>query len=255
MSGTSSTIGAASGVARPTLASKAKATVTENKTEFHAGKRKREALGEVAIAENKPAGAPVKGKEKEVLDGVVLKPRNIAVRQPLRTVVSRQTTTTKTIVVDVAAKRLEEKDATQNDRAMVVDPPPTVPLPNIATRRSNLSTKIPSGVGRTHVGSQSSRTKIAEEYEQPVQKKRRTSSPSPEEDTRAISEARGLAEEKARHLRLLIEIQAFANEVEHDPENSPWDDLDTEDNDDPLMVSEYVQEIFTYMKKLEVIQF
>lgn len=31
-----------------------------------------------------------------------------------------------------------------------------------------------------------------------------------------------------------------------------WDDLDTEDADDPLMVSEYVVEIFEYLKQLEI---
>lgn len=32
-----------------------------------------------------------------------------------------------------------------------------------------------------------------------------------------------------------------------------WDDLDAEDAEDPLMVSEYVVEIFDYMKCLEVL--
>lgn len=31
-----------------------------------------------------------------------------------------------------------------------------------------------------------------------------------------------------------------------------WEDLDAEDHDDPLMVTEYVEEIFNYMRKLEV---
>ncbi|CAE6514660.1 unnamed protein product [Rhizoctonia solani] len=34
-------------------------------------------------------------------------------------------------------------------------------------------------------------------------------------------------------------------------ENQPWDDLDVEDGDDPVMVSEYVNEIFSYMRELE----
>lgn len=34
-----------------------------------------------------------------------------------------------------------------------------------------------------------------------------------------------------------------------------WDDLDAEDMDDPLMVAEYVAEIFNYMKELEVSPF
>jgi G2/mitotic-specific cyclin 1/2 len=256
--GTSGATGTTSGVARPTLASKAKATVAENKTEFHAGKRKREALGEVVVADNKPAAAPLKGKEKEVLDGVILKPRAIgALRQPLRTVASRQTTQKTTVIVDAkhaTAKRSEQKDAVQNDQAMAVDPPPKVPLPSITTRRSNVSTKISAGAGHNRVASRSSRGTLQGEYEEPVQKKRRTSSPSPE-DARAVQEARALAEEKAHNERLAAEMQAFANEVEHDPENCPWDDLDTEDSDDHLMVSEYVQDIFTYMKKLEVRSF
>lgn len=33
-----------------------------------------------------------------------------------------------------------------------------------------------------------------------------------------------------------------------------WDDLDAEDAEDPLMVSEYVNEIFAYMRQLEVRQ-
>ncbi|KAG8763950.1 G2/mitotic-specific cyclin [Ceratobasidium sp. 423] len=34
-------------------------------------------------------------------------------------------------------------------------------------------------------------------------------------------------------------------------ENQPWDDLDAEDGNDPVMVSEYVNEIFGYMRELE----
>jgi len=36
------------------------------------------------------------------------------------------------------------------------------------------------------------------------------------------------------------------------PVRCDWDDLDAEDAEDPLMVSEYVVEIFEYMKNLEV---
>ena len=34
-----------------------------------------------------------------------------------------------------------------------------------------------------------------------------------------------------------------------------WEDLDKEDEDDPVMVAEYVVEIFEYLKKLEVSPF
>ncbi|KAG2142232.1 uncharacterized protein EDB93DRAFT_1252293 [Suillus bovinus] len=40
---------------------------------------------------------------------------------------------------------------------------------------------------------------------------------------------------------------------EADPDGDKWDDLGVEDFDDPLMVSEYVVEIFKYMKQAELI--
>jgi len=39
---------------------------------------------------------------------------------------------------------------------------------------------------------------------------------------------------------------------EADPEGDEWDDLDAEDSKDPLMVSEYVVDIFKYLKQTEV---
>ena len=47
-------------------------------------------------------------------------------------------------------------------------------------------------------------------------------------------------------------MEAFADEPEADPEYSAWEDLDVDDNNDPLMVSEYVQDIFKYIKQVEV---
>ena len=48
-------------------------------------------------------------------------------------------------------------------------------------------------------------------------------------------------------------LKAFTDgEVEADPEGDHWDDLDAQDADDPLMVSEYVSEIFDYMRSAEV---
>ena len=48
-------------------------------------------------------------------------------------------------------------------------------------------------------------------------------------------------------------LKAFADgEVKADPEGDHWDDLDARDADDPLMVSEYISEIFDYMRSAEV---
>lgn len=256
----SSAAGAAAGISRPTLASKAKAATADKKGDLNAGKRKREALGEVAVAGNKPTGPAVKGKEKEVLDGVILRPRTTTARQPLRTVTTRQTRPVK----EDAIKPIREEKEVRNDRAMAVDPPAQVPLPGLTTRRSNLPSKsISAAGGRRKDGHSrvSSRTippshhRIEEDEDEPAQKKRRTSPIPPEEDPRVLEEARAQAEEDAQCGRLADEMEAFANEPEADPEHSPWEDLDAEDNDDPLMVSEYVQDIFKYMKQLEVNQF
>lgn len=62
-----------------------------------------------------------------------------------------------------------------------------------------------------------------------------------------------LSEEAAAAEQIAAELQAYADaEPEADPEGSHWDDLDAEDADDPLMVSEYVVDIFKYMKSVEV---
>lgn len=45
----------------------------------------------------------------------------------------------------------------------------------------------------------------------------------------------------------------FVSQVDKENINPvDWDDLDAEDSGDPLMVSDYVVEIFDYMKELEV---
>ncbi|KIP03552.1 hypothetical protein PHLGIDRAFT_77416 [Phlebiopsis gigantea 11061_1 CR5-6] len=63
-------------------------------------------------------------------------------------------------------------------------------------------------------------------------KKRRTSSEAPEDD-------------------LLSEQQLDLEPQEADPNGDQWIDLDAEDADDPLMVSEYVIDIFNYLKEVE----
>ena len=37
-----------------------------------------------------------------------------------------------------------------------------------------------------------------------------------------------------------------------DPDSDQWDDLNVEDTEDPLMVSEYIDEIFAYLKMIEI---
>lgn len=141
---------------------------------------------------------------------------------------------------------------------MVVDPPTQVALPSITVRRSSLvkeshrTTNRRSDIPRRATSRQGlvSKPQPDDDFEgdQPALKKRRTSSVQPEEGPFILAEA----QEEATLARITAEIEAFAEMLEADPESSPWDDLDADDVDDPLMVSEYVQDIFQYFKHVEV---
>lgn len=74
-----------------------------------------------------------------------------------------------------------------------------------------------------------------------VSKKRRTSSVGPDEKAPPLQERRVVLED---HLEE-VQAQAVVEEIK-------WDDLDKEDEADPLMVSEYVVEIFDYLRQLEM---
>lgn len=50
----------------------------------------------------------------------------------------------------------------------------------------------------------------------------------------------------------LLHVPSLSNMMKIDVMPRDWDDLDAEDADDPLMVSEYVVDIFQYMRQLEV---
>lgn len=255
---------AGTGVSRTTVASRAKAlaaaAASDAKADPQAGKRKREALGEVAVAGNRPIGAGMagaKGKEKEVFDGVVMKAKGSVVRQPLRTIATRVPPVKKTSVeVEVKKEPKKETTVAQDEMAMLIDHAPQATIPSLTTRRSNLVKESKVVTAHSRTASRSIATRHVKEEdledEQPVQKKRRTSSVPPEEDPRALEEVRLHQEADAHQARLEAEMRAFAEEEEADPETSAWDDLDFDDNEDPVMVSEYVQEIFQYLKQVEV---
>ena len=247
------------GVTRATAASRAKASAIDAKNDVLAGKRKREALGEVTVPNNKPGG--LAGKGKETFDGVVIKAKGVATRVPLRTVAATRQATSATVKKASHKEVAGEEDLIiiQDENAMAVDPPTQVALPSITVRRSSL---VKEGHGittrRSDIPHRASRHGLVPKHQpdddfegdQPVHKKRRTSSVPPEEDPLVVEQAR--AEEAGTLARITAEMEAFAEMPEADPESSPWDDLDVDDTDDPLMVSEYVQDIFQYLKHVEV---
>ncbi|KAJ3558650.1 hypothetical protein NP233_g11464 [Leucocoprinus birnbaumii] len=136
---------------------------------------------------------------------------------------------------------------------MAIDPPPVIPS---LIKRGSLPAKDARQPSK-RLSTRDSRSKLhaqadeddAEDHRDA--KRRRTSSEAPE-DPQAAEEARVQAEEAALAARINAELEAFAEEPEADPENSPWDDLDADDVDDPLMVSEYVVDIFKYLRQVEL---
>ncbi|KAI0674570.1 cyclin-like protein [Trametes maxima] len=230
------------------------------------GKRKRAALGEVPKPpENKaklslaPGPLDPKGKErvkeiKEKFEGVVLKQTTTTtVRKPLRVVKDSSTTTAVAATRRTRSTTASAQPQTQplhghhlevlrehDEDAMAVDPHPPAPIPSpkrfIAAREAVL-TGVPaaSRVPR-RISARSLKAEEDEEEASRAHKKRRTSSDTP--DVAAIHEEE-------------VENAVVPRELEADPEDDHWDDLDAEDADDPLMVSEYVVEIFEYLKEVE----
>ena len=89
---------------------------------------------------------------------------------------------------------------------------------------------------------------VDEEESKRVVKKRRTSSDLPEE-------AGIVAQAPLEEIEDPVVHPKRSTTPEAEPEGEQWDDLDAEDADDPLMVSEYVNEIFVYLKQVEVSEF
>ncbi|KAJ6571760.1 cyclin-like protein [Mycena capillaripes] len=260
----------------PTAASRAKiglTTASDAKSDAPAGKRKREALGEVtALANNRTKNQPAKGKEKEgavkkeKLDHATGKPTTVrTTRQPLRTVAR----TRHNAVLDEPEPQLDVKEENRiDDNAMLIDLPPQSALP-VAPVRKSLVARENTSVAPRHSDAASRRPSTRSSIPAPkhledevdeddrAHKRRRTSSEAPEEseeeDPAVLEEARLQAEEELITARIAAELEAYPNdEPEADPETSPWDDLDADDADDPVMVSEYVVDVFNYLKQVEL---
>ncbi|KAF5362603.1 hypothetical protein D9758_009582 [Tetrapyrgos nigripes] len=246
-SNTTSTNGVAGRAIGTTAASRAKSGINgELKADQTAAKRKREAFGEVTsfVANNRASTTNIKGKEKEregqKFDGVVInKSKTLTHRQPLRTVApTRQTRK------EEALHHITEETGTiqvvVDENAMAVDPPSQSILPALTLPKSIAAPEDIPVRGRR---SARAHPELDDELEAGrVFKKPRTSSEPPD----AASEERRMAERHA------AELDALAEEVEADPDGEEWEDLDADDADDPLMVSEYVQDIFEYFKEIEV---
>jgi len=141
-----------------------------------------------------------------------------------------------------------KEDLVTNDDAMAVDEHPRVAEPSrpISTRKSGANTQkvITQEVQRVQVARRTSlHLAVKAETQDDAQedrarKKRRTSSDAPETDVDKL----------AQHEAEVAAVLDADDVPEADPEGDRWDYLDAEDSEDPLMVSEYVVDIFKYLK-------
>lgn len=217
-------------------------------------KRKREALGEVIISNNNNnngKGKTLSGKalnkdSKVKVDNSALKVKSTTattVRHPLKhvaglpTVANTARRNTKilvaresTIVPEIRHEELVDRNAMAVDSdhhlrlKTHIIPPTHVPRKGM--------TRIPVVLG---------------EDDERAAKRPRTSSDVPEDVDTVDRQLIAADEDSPTEGDLEVET-----EVEADPDGDQWDDLDAEDHDDPIMVSEYVNHIFEYMRTIEV---
>jgi G2/mitotic-specific cyclin 1/2 len=146
--------------------------------------------------------------------------------------------------------------------APVVEPAPkrrtTSRIPVAARSRSttaSTSTTVADGRLKERKLNIAIETKEVVEPE-PARKKRKTSSPAPEEDTEQDDLAdEGLYDEDGREVVLNSGGRATrlrSPERVTRAKDAGWTDLDAEDDGDPTMVSEYVVDAFNYMLAIEV---
>jgi len=187
-----------------------------------------------------------KDKPKEKFDGVVLKKSTVTttttstIRQPLKVVTGGAPQSRKAVIsVSEQVQQLEQiqEDLPVASDPMAIDPPHRVKAEILQTK----SLRIVSSRKELKPVDE-----VDEEESKRVVKKRRTSSDLPEEARIAARIPQGEVEEHP------VAHSKRSTTPEADPDGDQWDDLDAEDTDDPLMVSEYVDEIFTYLKVIEV---
>ncbi|KAF8480251.1 cyclin-like protein [Russula ochroleuca] len=269
----------------PTVSTRTKAVTKDSQLEDAAaqGKRKRSTLGEVTVNKPKARGVVAdKGKAKEDVAqaapvppgkfaGVVAKSKPAATtaipqsRQVLRSVAAaaphpapppRRTTRSSTVVNHVFTGTKGEQKASLHVDAMAVDPPEfRVPPPRVNghPRKPASSVTATWKTSASHANHEEQERDEIEVEANRVFKKRRTSSEAPEDPKDAVEEHVEAGDQihDIAERELQKHLQDIGHEAEADPNGPDWEDLDAEDADDPMMVSEYVTEIFDYLKVVE----
>ncbi|KAI9459180.1 cyclin-like protein [Lactarius psammicola] len=261
----------------PTLSTRPKAVAAkDSQPEDPAaqGKRKRSTLGEVTVNKPKARVTTVdKGKGKEdaaaapvpsgKFAGVVIKSKlpttttTAPVPRQVRKVSAPaphpdpapKRTTRSSAAANHVVNGAKEKPALHVD-AMVIDPPDLHVPPHRVNGHSRKPTSI-TATARRNPPIQEERERDEMEAESNrVFKKRRTSSDAPDEEAKDEVEVEDQVRDIAER-ELQKHLHDIEREVEADPNGAEWEDLDAEDADDPMMVSEYVNDIFEYLKVVE----
>jgi G2/mitotic-specific cyclin 2 len=269
----------------PTVSTRTKAITKDALLDDPAaqGKRKRSTLADVTVNKPKARGlAAEKGKAKDATQavpvppskfaGVVIKNKSAATtaipqsRQVLRSVTaaaphlappSKRTTRSSAAPNHVVTGTKVELKATLHVDAMVIDPPDLHVPPTRVNGHVRKATSLAAAAQRTLAGHANHEERERDETEAEanrVFKKRRTSSEGPEDEKENGKEHVEVGDQVCdiAERELQKHLQNIGREVEADPDGPNWEDLDAEDADDPMMVSEYVTEIFEYLKIVEV---
>lgn len=222
------------------------------------GKRKREALGEVTtkVTNNKPKASLAKGKEKDTAADLKPAKASTDARAVLRTVADK----TKSSNVP----GFKKEGSMKQEDAMAIDfpdlpPVPVVlvpPMPGIrkvstktsksnASSRTTLHNRPALQVIREHKVEKVEKVEVIED--EPAFKRRRTSSEVGEEVQVEVGESEDV---DAGISEFLSEPAKY--EQTDDEELQDWIDIDKDDFEDTTMVAEYVNDIFKYLKDVEV---
>lgn len=193
-------------------------------------KRKRGVLGEIS---GPNAGKDGKGKDKADTSktGTTAAPSRTAPRRPLQT-----TAGTGRVVSGTRATSVRRKFTVASTDDETAEPEPAPPI------RRSASVVVERSVAS---GSTSRAASLLADEEEAARVSKKRHTIIEEQPLEPLEEEVEQAEESQ------LEADDVAAELQQEEERD-WIDLDAPDAEDPLMVSEYVEEVCEYMREIEV---
>ncbi|KAG8755668.1 G2/mitotic-specific cyclin [Serendipita sp. 396] len=267
---------------KPTLRTKTALVQQQENTNTSsvAGKRKRDALGDATNGKGKLTVAVSK---PSVPLNAAVRPSSSAAHQrasSISTAPSKENATRARAPLGIKPKNTSTTSVVVNEKPKKADAPSDGTVSSTATGRiirrpgSVKPARPAATTSTTTVSRKVTQTTVREEtkkkvggHEQRVEKVSKTTTVEEEvklkeldvdeEELRSHKRPR-LSDEVDAGLPVadfkgvsVEKVSTVLKQVTAKPEDESWDDLDKEDEGDPLMVSEYVVEIFDYLKALE----